>query len=71
MYISDQEYGSFGVKGILKFTDQFGVTTGFGSAFGSAFFGNNVAKQVALTYGVYLWCLSYVLVANYFSKFPE
>ena len=67
MYVSDQEYGSFGVKGILKFTDQFRVTNGFGSAF----FGNNVAKQVALTYGVYLWCLSYVLVANYFSKFPE
>jgi hypothetical protein len=49
LYVNNQEYGSFGVKGILKFTDKFGVTTGFGSAF----FGNNVAKQVALTFGVY------------------
>jgi len=49
LYVNDQEYGSFGFKGIREFTDKFGATAGFGGAF----FGNNVAKQAALTFGVY------------------
>lgn len=49
LYVNDQEYGSFGLKGIGEFTNNFGVTAGFGGAF----FGNNVAKQAALTFGVY------------------
>lgn len=49
LYVNNQEYGSFGFKGIGEFTENFGVTAGFGGAF----FGNNVAKQAALTFGVY------------------
>ena len=49
LYINDQEYGAFGLKGIGEFTEKFGVTAGFGGAF----FGNNVAKQAAFTFGVY------------------
>jgi hypothetical protein len=49
LYVNNQEYGSFGLKGIGEFSDKFGVTAGFGGAF----FGNNVAKQAALTFGVY------------------
>ena len=49
LYVNNQEYGSFGFKGIGEFTDNFGVTAGFGGAF----FGNNVAKQAALTFGIY------------------
>ncbi len=49
LYVNDQEYGGFGFKGIAEFTENFGATAGFGGAF----FGNNVAKQVALTFGVY------------------
>jgi len=49
LYVNDQEYGAFGFKGIGEITDKFGVTVGFGGAF----FGNNVAKQAALSVGVY------------------
>jgi len=49
LYVNNQEYGSFGFKGIAEFTDKFGITAGFGGAF----FGNNVAKQAALTFGIY------------------
>jgi hypothetical protein len=49
LYVNDQEYGSFGFKGIGEFTDTFGITAGFGGAF----FGNNVAKQAAMTFGLY------------------
>lgn len=49
LYVNDQEYGSFGFKGIGEFTEKFGVTAGFGGAF----FGNNVAKAPALTIGIY------------------
>ncbi len=49
LYVNDQEYGSFGLKGIGEFSDSFGITAGFGGAF----FGNNVAKQAALTFGLY------------------
>lgn len=49
LYVNNQEYGAFGLKGIGEFSDNFGITAGFGGAF----FGNNVAKKAALTFGVY------------------
>ncbi|WP_400077907.1 hypothetical protein [Winogradskyella sp. R77965] len=49
LYVNDQDYGSYGLKGIGEITDKFGVTAGFGGAF----FGNNVAKQAALNFGLY------------------
>ncbi len=49
LYVNDQEFGAFGIKAIGEITNNFGVNAGFGGAF----FGNNVAKQVALTFGVY------------------
>lgn len=49
LYVNDQEYGSFGAKVIGEFSENFGITGGFGGAF----FGNNVAKSPALTFGVY------------------
>ncbi|WP_439130836.1 transporter [Polaribacter sp.] len=49
LYVNDQEYGSFGLKGIGEISRNFGITAGFGGAF----FGNNVAKKAALTFGVY------------------
>ncbi|WP_405563942.1 hypothetical protein [Polaribacter sp. Asnod6-C07] len=49
LYVNDQEYGVVGVKAIREFTKDFGVT----ASLPAAFFGNNVAKQVALTVGVY------------------
>ncbi|MEM7086615.1 MAG: hypothetical protein AAF489_10560 [Bacteroidota bacterium] len=49
LYVNDQEYGSYGFKGIGEITENFGVTVGFGGAS----FGNNVARQAALNAGVY------------------
>ena len=49
LYVNDQEYGGFGLKTIGEITDSFGVNVGFGGAF----FGNNVAKQLALNFGIY------------------
>ncbi len=49
LYVNDQEYGAFGFKGIGEITEKVGVTVGFGGAF----FGNNVAKQAALSAGFY------------------
>lgn len=49
LYVNDQDYGAYGLKGIGEFTNKFGLTAGFGGAF----FGNNVAKQVALNFGLY------------------
>ncbi len=49
LYVNDQEYGSYGLKVIGVLTEDFGITGGYGSAF----FGNNVAKKIALTMGVY------------------
>ncbi|WP_405569614.1 hypothetical protein [Winogradskyella sp. Asnod2-B02-A] len=49
LYVNDQEYGGFGLKAIGEITANFGVNVGFGGAF----FGNNVAKQAALNFGVY------------------
>ena len=49
LYVNDQEYGVVGVKAIGEFSDNFGVT----ASLPAAFFGNNVAKQVALSFGIY------------------
>ena len=48
-YVNDQEYGAFGAKVIYEFSDKFGLNAGFGGAF----FGNNVAKAPALSFGLY------------------
>ncbi len=49
LYVNDQEYGAYGLKGIGEITDKFGITV----SFGNAFFGNNVAKRTALNGGIY------------------
>ncbi len=49
LYVNDQEYGVLGIKAIGEFSDNFGVT----ASLPAAFFGNNVAKQVALSFGIY------------------
>lgn len=49
LYINNQEYTAFGLKGLYDFTDNFGLTLGFGGAISA----NNVAKQLALSGGVF------------------
>ncbi len=49
LYVDDQEYGIVGVKAIGEFSNNFGVT----ASLPAAFFGNNVAKQIALSFGIY------------------
>ena len=49
LYVNDQEYGVVGIKAIGEFSDNFGVT----ASLPAAFFGNNVAKQLALSFGIY------------------
>lgn len=49
LYVNNQEYGVLGVKVIGEFYDNFGITT----SLPAAFFGNNVAKQIAFSIGVY------------------
>jgi hypothetical protein len=49
LYVNNQEYGAFGLKAIGEFNKSFGAILTFGGAFS----GNNVAKQAALTLGVY------------------
>ncbi|QTD36331.1 hypothetical protein JL193_09155 [Polaribacter batillariae] len=49
LYVNDQEFGGVGLKAIGEFTDNFGVTAGFGGAF----FANNLPKQAAITFGLY------------------
>lgn len=48
-YVNNQEYGGFGFKGIYEIDNKFGINAGLGGAF----FGNNVAKRGAFTFGVY------------------
>jgi hypothetical protein len=48
LYVNDQEYVAYGLKGILQFCD-FGLTAGFGSALS----GNNVPKKAAISFGVF------------------
>ncbi len=49
LYINNQEYGAFGVKAIGEINDSLGGIVSFGGAFS----GNNVAKQAALSIGLY------------------
>ena len=49
LYVNDQEYGGFGLKSIYEINNKFGLNAGFGGAF----FGDNVAKAPALTFGLY------------------
>jgi hypothetical protein len=49
LYVNNQEYGAFGLKAIGELSNSFGGILSFGGAFS----GNNVAKQAALTVGVY------------------
>ncbi len=49
LYVNDQSYGGYGLKGIGEITKAFGVTASFGGAFS----GNNVAKKVAYNFGLY------------------
>lgn len=49
LYVNNQEYGAYGLKGIYEFSDKIGAT----AAFGGAFYGNNVAKRIALNLGLY------------------
>jgi len=50
LYVNNQDYGGYGLKVNTEFTKTFGATV----SFGGAFFGNNVAKQVALNAGLYV-----------------
>jgi len=49
LYVNNQEYTAFGLKAIGEINKSFGGILSFGGAFS----GNNVAKQAALTVGVY------------------
>ena len=49
LYINNQEYGAFGLKAIGELNNSFGGVLSFGGAFS----GNNVAKQAALSVGIY------------------
>jgi hypothetical protein len=49
LYVDEQEYGVIGVKAIGKFSDNLGIT----ASLPAALFGNNVAKQIALSFGIY------------------
>lgn len=49
LYVNNQEYGAFGLKAIGEINDSFGGILSFGGAFS----GNNVAKQAALSVGIY------------------
>ncbi len=48
LYVNDQEYVAYGLKGILQFYD-FGLTAGFVSALS----GNNVPKKAAISFDVF------------------
>ena len=49
LYVNNQEYGAFGLKAIGEINNSLGGILTFGGAFS----GNNVAKQAALTLGLY------------------
>ncbi|WP_046743458.1 hypothetical protein [Kordia zhangzhouensis] len=49
LYVNNQEYTAFGIKSIVEISADFGGMVNFGGAFS----GNNVAKQAALTIGIY------------------
>jgi len=49
LYVNNQEHGSYGLKSIYMFSEK----TGVNGSFGGAFYGNNVAKRIALNFGLY------------------
>lgn len=49
LYVNNQEYSAYGVKGIVEINKNFGASAGFGGAFS----GNNVARQAAISFGLY------------------
>ncbi|MGH1385182.1 transporter [Kordia sp.] len=49
LYVNNQEYGAFGLKAVGEINKSFGGILSFGGAFS----GNNVAKQAAITVGLY------------------
>ena len=49
LYVNNQEYSAYGVKGIVEINENFGASAGFGGAFS----GNNVARQAAISFGLY------------------
>ncbi len=49
LYVNNQEYGAFGLKAVGEINKSFGGVLSFGGAFS----GNNVAKQAAITVGLY------------------
>jgi len=49
LYVNEQEYGIVGVKAIGEIANNLGIT----ASLPAAFYGNNVAKQVALTISIY------------------
>lgn len=49
LYVNNQEYGAFGLKAIGELNSSFGGILSFGGAFS----GTNVAKQAAISVGIY------------------
>ncbi|MFK7748904.1 MAG: transporter [Kordia sp.] len=49
LYVNNQEYSAFGLKAVGEINNSFGGILSFGGAFS----GNNVAKQAAVTVGLY------------------
>lgn len=49
LYVNNQEYSAYGIKGIVEINKDFGALV----AFGGAFSGNNVARQAAISFGLY------------------
>jgi hypothetical protein len=49
VYVNDQKHGVLGVKAIGRLSDNFRNT----ASFPAALFRNNVAKQIALSFGIY------------------
>ncbi|WP_299886206.1 hypothetical protein [uncultured Lacinutrix sp.] len=49
LYINNQDYAAYGLKGLYSLTDNLGFSVGFGGAFSA----NNVAKQAALSAGLF------------------
>lgn len=49
LYINNQEYSAFGLKGLYEFTNNYGISLGVGGAVSAT----NVAKQLALSVGFF------------------
>lgn len=49
LFVNNQEFGAFGFKGTYEINNKLGINSGLGSAF----FGNNVPKRIAYSFGIY------------------